>query len=76
MNENLYFTKAQLDKLNRKELVTIAKYYKLRVISKGLSEEQLKDLIWKSFNALEGIEADDMSAPMSVRIRRIKESMR
>jgi hypothetical protein len=76
MNENLYFTKAQLDKLNRKELVTIAKYYKLRIITKGLSKEQLKDLIWNSFNALENIEADNMSAPMSVRIRRIKESNR
>ena len=76
MNENLYFTKAQLDKLNRKELVTIAKYYKLRIITKGLSEEQLKDLIWNSFNALESVEADNMSAPMSVRIRRIKESNR
>ena len=73
MNENLYFTKAQLDKLNRKELVTIAKYYKSSFITKGLSEEQLRDLIWNSFNALEGIEAD---APMSVRIRRIKESNR
>ena len=74
MSRNLYFTKAQLDKLTREELVTIAKYYKSKVIMKGLSEEQLRDLIWNSFNALEGIEADDMSAPMSVRIRRIRES--
>ena len=72
MNENLYFTKAQLDKLNRKELVTIAKYYKLR-FNKKFTKEQLRDLIWNSFNALEGIEDD---APMSVRIRRIKESNR
>ena len=71
MSRNLYFTKAQLDKLTREELVTIAKYYKSKVIMKGLSEEQLRDLIWNSFNALEGIEAD---APMSVRIRRIRES--
>ena len=75
MNENLYFTEEQLDKLNRKELVTIAKYYKLR-FNKKFTKEQLKDLIWNSFNALESVEADNMSAPMSVRIRRIKESNR
>jgi len=73
MNKDLYFSEEQLGRLDRSDLIKVASYYKLRYDKKA-SKEQLQDLIWDSFNALESIEADAMSAPMSVRIRRIKES--
>ena len=73
MDENLYFSGEQLDRLKRKDLVKIASYYKIG-FDKKLTKNQLRDLIWNSFNAPEMVYFEGMEAPMSTRIRRIKES--
>jgi len=73
MERNLYFTEAQLKKLTRKDLVRICRYYKLKFTKKTKKEELIR-LIWNSFNAPEVVDTEEVEVPMSVRIRRIKES--
>ncbi|MCK4825655.1 hypothetical protein KA005_58445 [bacterium] len=75
MNRDLYFTEEQLGKLKRRDLLKIASYYKLGFDRKA-SKKQLRELIWNSFHAPEIVEMEDMEVPVSVRIRRVKESNR
>jgi len=76
MGKNLYFSKSQLDKMKRKDLIRIASYYKLG-FDKKATKKQLQELIWNEFVIPEivgGIAEEEIQK--SVRIRRIEESQK
>lgn len=74
MVRNLYFTEDQLEKLKRKDLYRIAAYYKLEGITKRITKKELLERL-KSYFGLVEVEETDEDFPVSVRVRRIKESV-
>ena len=70
MAEELYFTLPQLKKLKKKDLFKVASYYKIEV-KWNWTKKKLVEAIWETFNPPEVEEAE-----MSVRVKRIKESVK